>query len=79
VSPGAQSNGYTVQGFGAASGAAATCPSRVPPGKTCAEAERPRNPGSCTAPLEKLRPITTIDPSHTCTRPLSVKYLYTSA
>lgn len=59
ASHGAQSHGYELQGFGATSGAAESCPPRVPRGKSRAEAEGPRNLGSRTVPPEKPRPTTT--------------------
>lgn len=59
VGHGAQGNSYELQGFGATSGAAEPSLSRVPRGKTCAEAEGPSNLWSRTVPPEKMSPTTT--------------------
>lgn len=58
---GAQSNSHELHSFRMTSGAAESCLSQVPQGKTPAEAERPRNLWTCTVPQEKLSPTTTIN------------------
>lgn len=57
----AQSNSHELHSFRMTSGAAESCLSQVPQGKTPAEAERPRNLWTCTVPQEKLSPTTTIN------------------
>lgn len=55
---GPQSNGHELQSVRMTRGAAESCPSHAPQGKSPAEAERPQNLCTCTVPREKLSPTT---------------------